>query len=165
MLKKCAALFVILGSLSVQLLIPWLGQIPCQTMAGVIAFLWLFFGSFPALLAALLAGFCLDMLSFNTPFGLFLFSYTLATFLACRMSRYSFQNPFVTYLLFTTLIAVFAPLFELGIMMLRYHRTLLALPLIVENVILPIFLDLLSAAFFGSLALSFLKKKKALKII
>lgn len=163
MLPRLAALFVIIGSLLTQLALPILGEIPSQTLTGPIAILWLLFASTPALIGALLSGFLLDLLSFDTPFGLFLFSYVAATFVASRLSRFSFQKPFVTYLLFALIVSLLSPLIELLLMLFRHQA--ITLPLLVWHVLIPASTDLLSALFWGLLALSFLARKRALKIV
>lgn len=163
MLAKFTALFVILGCLLSQLLLPWLIEIPCQTMTGAISFLWLIYGVPAGLVTALAGGFILDILSFDTPFGLFLFSYITATFIATRFSRFSFQNALMTYLLFATIVSFLSPLIELILMLLK-HQTA-TLPLIVWHVIIPAISDLFAALFWGMIALTFLSRQKALKIV
>ncbi len=165
MWRKLAAFFVILGCLLSQLLIPWIGEMPCQTITGVVAILWLLWGTPAAFIGALSAGFFLDILSFNTPFALFIFSYVGATFIATRLSRFAFQNTFVTYLLFSSIIAFFAPLIEFSIIMVRYQINTTVLPILIVNVLIPTFLDITVAAFWGLTALAFLAKKRMLKIL
>ncbi|MEI6531352.1 MAG: hypothetical protein WCN87_00845 [Chlamydiota bacterium] len=165
MWQKLATFFVILGCLLSQLLIPWMGKIPCQTITGSIAILWLLWGTPASFIGALSGGFLLDILSFDTPFGLFIFSYVAATFIATRLSRFAFQNAFVTYLLFVSMIAFISPLIELFIIMVRYQINALKLPLLIENVLIPTFLDITVAAFWGLIALAFLAKKRLLKIV
>lgn len=163
MLAKLATLFVILGCLLLQVFFPGLSEIPCQTMTGIISFLWLIWGVPAGLIAALAAGFLLDILSFDTPFGLFLFSYVTATFIAARLSRFSFQNARITYLLFASMVAFFSPLTELIIMLVK-HQTV-TVPLLVWHVIIPALCDLFAALFWGMIALTFLSRQKALKIV
>jgi hypothetical protein len=163
MLQKGAALFVIIICLFLQFAIPVFFKIPCQTMAALISLMWLFWGMPGALISALLAGFFLDVLSFETPFGLFLFSYTCAAFCCCRINRFFFQNLKLTYLLFAGVLSLVTPLIELGIIMIRHHMVIVAPAIVIWNVIIPALIDFATALVIGFSTLFFLSKKRALR--
>lgn len=126
-----------------------------------IAFFWLTFGRKPALSVAFFAGFLLDILSFATPFGLFLISYTIATLCAARMNRFFLQNVYLTYLLFAAIVALLAPLLQAVFMALT--RGQFQIDHLVWNVIVPASIDFIAAAFLGLPLLYLLSKKRPLR--
>lgn len=162
MAQKGLAALIILFCLFFQLAIPTLFGMPCETMTALIAFLWIRFGQGSALLAALASGLLLDILSFETPFGLFLFAYLLATFIATQIPRYFFQNLWITYLLFAAVTALLAPIIETALIMIRHHSTL-APPIVLWNAVLPALIDFVLAALLGLPALYLLTKRRSLR--
>ena len=145
--------------LSLQLIVPF----PAQIAAPFIAFLWLAWGESSALLAAFIAGFFLDVLSFETPFGLFLSSYLLSTWISCRIKRFFFQSPYLTYMLFASLLSLLAPLIEWGFIMIRFHTLQTPAEALIWHVAVPFSLDIGLAALLGLPLIHLLLKRRALR--
>lgn len=160
MVKKGAALFILLLFALLQVTFPLITKIPCQMATLPIAFFWLIFGRRPALSAAFFAGFALDILSFATPFGLFLISYTVATLCATRINRFFLQNFYLTYLLFAATVSFLAPLLQAAFMALT--RGQFRADHLVWNVLVPATIDFVTAAFLGLPLLYLLSKKRPL---
>lgn len=136
---------------------------PAPLATASIALLWFLFGEQAALISALTWGLLLDSVSFETPFGLFLGSYGLSTWLGCRLNRFFFQSPFVTFLLFVLIVGLSAPLIETLCLMVSFQTTHLPLESLQWNIGWPACLDIGLAALLGLPVIYFLLKRRALR--